>query len=45
MLTLTWTILKNYLLEVGLTQNGETMALQTLTAIDLIYFVMVEDLA
>ena len=30
-------------LEVGLTQNQETMALQTLTAIDLFYFIMCED--
>ena len=37
-----WTILKNYLLEVGLTQNCEIMALQTLTTIDLFYFIMVE---
>jgi hypothetical protein len=34
----TWTILENHgLLEVGLTQNGETMALLTLTSIDLLY--------
>ena len=38
----TWTIFKNHLLEVGLTQNRETMVLQTLTTIDLIYFVMCE---
>jgi hypothetical protein len=31
----TWTIVKNHLLEVGLTQNQETMALRTLTLIDL----------
>ena len=31
----TWTILKNHLLEVNLTQNHETMALQTLTTIGL----------
>ena len=30
----TWTIFKNHLLEVGLTQNQETMALQTLTSVD-----------
>ena len=29
----TWTITKNHLLEVGLTQNRETMALLTLTTI------------
>ena len=31
----TWTTFKNHLLEVGLTQNRETMALRTLTPIDL----------
>ena len=31
-------------LEVGLTQNRETMALQTLSTIDLFYFIMREDL-
>ena len=40
----TWIILKNYLLEVGLTQNLETMALQMLTTIDLLYFIMCEDM-
>ena len=39
----TWTIFKNHLLEVGLTQNQETMALQTLTTDDLIYLIMCED--
>ena len=39
----TWTILKNHLLEVGRTQNRETMALCTLTTIDLFYFIMCED--
>ena len=39
----TWTIFKNHLLEVGLTQNQETMTLQTLTTIDLLYFIMHED--
>ena len=38
----TWTILKNYLLEVGLTQNHETMALRTLTTVELLYFIMCE---
>ena len=33
----TWTILKNHLLELGLTQNRETMTLRTLTRIDLFY--------
>ena len=40
----TWTIFKNRLLEVGLTQNHETMAFQTLTTFDLFYFIMCEDL-
>ena len=39
----TWTIFKNHLLEVGLTQNRETMALRMLTTIDLFYFIMCED--
>jgi hypothetical protein len=40
----TWTIFKNHLLEVGLTQNRETMALGTLTTIGLFYFIMCDDL-
>ena len=39
----TWIIFQNHLLEVGLTQNQETMALRTLTTIDLFYFIMCED--
>jgi hypothetical protein len=39
----TWTIFKNHFLEVGLTQNLETMALGMLTIIELFYFVMYED--
>ena len=39
-----WTILKNHLLEVGLTQYQETMALRTLTIVDLFYFIMCEDM-
>jgi len=39
----TWIIFKNHLLEVGLTQNHETVPLQTLTTIDLLYFIMWED--
>ena len=39
----TWTVLKNHLLEVGLTQNWETMALRTLTTTTLSYFIMCED--
>ena len=38
-----WTILKNHLFEVALTQNWETMALQTLTTVGLFYFIMCED--
>jgi hypothetical protein len=34
----TWTAFKNHLLEVGLTQNRETIALQTLVTVDLFYF-------
>jgi hypothetical protein len=33
---------KNHLFEVGLTQNRETMALRTLTTVDLFYFIMRE---
>ena len=40
----TWTIFQNQLLEVGLTQNRETMALWTLTAVGLFNFIMCEDL-
>ena len=40
----TWTIFKNHLLEAGLTQNRETMALRMLTTVDLFYFIMCEDL-
>jgi hypothetical protein len=39
----TWIIFKNHLLEVGITQNQETMALWMLTTIDLLYFIMCED--
>ena len=39
----TWTNFKNHLLEAGLTQNQETMALRTLPAVDLLYFIMCED--
>ena len=38
----TWTILKNHLLKIGLTQNQETMALQTLTTVNVFYFIMDE---
>jgi hypothetical protein len=40
----TWTVFQNHLLEVDLTQNRETMALRTLTTIDLFYFIMYEDM-
>ena len=39
----TWIIFKNHLLEVGLTPKQETMALWTLTTVDLLYFIMYED--
>ena len=39
----TWTILENHLLEVGLTHNQETKALRMFTIIDLFYFIMCED--
>jgi hypothetical protein len=35
---------KNRLLEVGLTQNRETMALRTMTTVDLFYYIMCEDM-
>ena len=38
----TSTIFKNHVLEVGLTQNRETMALQMFTTVDLFYFIMCE---
>jgi hypothetical protein len=40
----TWTTLKNHPLDVGLTQNQETMALRTLTTVGLFFFIMYEDL-
>ena len=39
----TWIILKNHILDVGLTQNWETRTLQTLTTVDLFYCIMCED--
>ena len=39
----TWIIFKNHLLEVGLTQIQETMALRALTTIGLFYLIMCED--
>ena len=41
--SVTWIYFKNYLLEVGLTQNRNTMALWTLTTVILFYFNMCED--
>jgi hypothetical protein len=40
----TWIIFKNHLLEVGLTQNLETMAVPMLTTIYFFYSIMCEDL-
>jgi hypothetical protein len=40
----TWTIFNNHLMEVGLTQNLDTMALRALTTIGLFYFIMRKDL-
>jgi hypothetical protein len=39
----TWTIFKEHLLKVDLKENRETMALRTLTTLDLSYFIMCED--
>ena len=39
----TWIVIKNHFLEVSLTQNHETMALRTLTTVDLFYCIMCED--
>ena len=38
-----WSVFKNYLLEVDLTQIQETVALRTLTTVDLFYFVVCEN--
>ena len=35
MLMVTWIVFKNYLLEIGLTQDWMTMALQMLTTVDI----------
>jgi hypothetical protein len=40
-----WITFKNHLLEVGVTQNWEIMALRNLTTNDLLYLIMCEDLA
>ena len=39
----TWIIFLNHLLEVGQTQNRETIALQNLTTVDLLYIIIWED--
>ena len=39
----TWIIIKNHLLEVGLIQNQETITFWTLTTVDLFYLIMWED--
>jgi hypothetical protein len=41
---ITWTVFKNHFLEVGPTQNLETMALRTTTTIDSFYFIICEDM-
>ena len=38
-----WTIFKNHILEVGLTQNHDTMTLWNLTIVKLSHFIMCED--
>ena len=40
----TWIIFKNHMLEVGLTHNWKTMALQMLTMFGLFYFIMHKDM-
>jgi hypothetical protein len=40
---LTWTIFQNHLLDVGLTQNRQTIALRTLTTVDIFYYIMCEN--
>ena len=39
----TWIIFKNGLLDLGLTQKREMMALQMFTTVDLFSFIMCED--
>ena len=41
--TVTWTIFKNHLLKVGLTQNWDTMAFQMLTTVDYSILIMCEN--
>jgi hypothetical protein len=38
-----WIVFTNHFLEIGLTQNRETMTLWTFTNVDLFYFIMCED--
>ena len=38
-----WTLFKNGLLEVGLTQNQETIALRTFKTVDLSYIILFEN--
>ena len=38
-----WTVFKSHFLEVGLTQNRETMALRTYATVGLFYLIMCED--
>ena len=40
---ITWTLFKNHLLEVGITQSRETMALRALTTDDSSHFIVCED--
>ena len=40
----TWTILKNHLLEEGPTENWETMAFRTIRIVDSFYFIKCEDM-
>ena len=42
--TVMFTMFQNHLLEVDLTQNRETMASQTFTTVDIVYFIMCKDL-
>ena len=39
----TWTTFKNHFLEIGLTQNQDTMALRTFTTVSWFYVIMCED--
>jgi hypothetical protein len=39
-----WIVFRNHLLEIGLTQNRETMTLRTFTTVGLFYLIVCEDL-